>query len=94
MVITWIGPGSLLLNGKRLVLPGQVVPDGALTPARIEVLRNMLTVKAELVVPVQPVIPVVVTAPQAALSVADPAPVAAPVNYGKPNKHGKAGPRW
>jgi hypothetical protein len=90
MVITWKGPGSLLLNGKRLVLPGQVVPDGALTEARIEVLRNMLTVKADLVVAVQPVIPVVVDAPP----VAAPAPVAAPVNYGKPNKHGKAGPRW
>jgi hypothetical protein len=94
MAITWKGPGSLLLNGKRLVLPGQVVPDGALTPARIAVLQNMLTIEAEPVQLVQPVIPVVVADPQAVPPVADLAPVAAPVNYGKSNKHGKAGPRW
>jgi hypothetical protein len=69
MANTWKGPGVLLLKGSRVIRPGNLIPDGALTPERLIALGDMIAVDA----PSRPSpFPLPLPVPQTAIPVSNP----------------------
>jgi hypothetical protein len=98
MATTWKGPGCLLL-GKKLYKPGQELPAGALTLARIKALGKKVSGGAVAAAPPSPSDPIqsaTISAPAPS-----PAPVSIPTYSPVPIKRGpgkffngnKVGPR-